>query len=426
VDAPTRFTRVTEFASGAQLSATPHQSPQAKCTLQGDAENDGGNPQAASISPRSSSSRSSRFSAASPTNESSAASPKLRVADLNGRPQAACSRSPPRGRKGRTSPHVPSELPIPKAATIYDKLADTFGLLVTDPAPFVAQYGKAALMACGHDLSHLPTHDNPAPSSGPSSSGMSTARTSAAGGHSMLHASNVAAMAQGDSAHVRGAPQSASSVSSQDHPAARRESWLWQSLGQRFSTTIHRLSNPHNAGGSQRGGQAGCPGGGGARSSSANTSPTCPATLSPRSHASHALHPVNTTIAPLQQAVSATFPVGAILDESASPKAGAAQPLSGTPTGNGGNATRTTHRIPSSVVYKRLCQHFRRPQTLGKKQRPEAVLTLHVSPPEWGVVDRIERKLDQQLGALEGLRERKRQCESTKKPRLNDNVQVWL
>jgi hypothetical protein len=61
---------------------------------------------------------------------------------------------------------------------------------------------------------------------------------------------------------------------------------------------------------------------------------------------------------------------------------------------------------------------------LSKKQAPEAVLTLNVSTSHWGVISKIERKVEQKLTVLETLQAQAQQCRAATQPRLSDNVQV--
>jgi hypothetical protein len=168
--------------AGAAGAVIPHLTPHVEAPLRSDpacAESDSNdadngeaareasnnNPLATDVSRESSwdSSHSPRMTRASGTTPECAPSPsslgvRSRTPSYTGTPGAA-------GGRARMSPAAPppeslSEPPSPASDTIYDKLANVFGLLAADPAPVVAQYGKAALMACGFDISQLPTHDS--------------------------------------------------------------------------------------------------------------------------------------------------------------------------------------------------------------------------------------------------------------------------
>ena len=297
----------------------------------------------------------------------------------------------------------------------------------------MARYGKLALLASGHDISHLPTHDAPPPPptsvAGASTQGVSSSSVP----YNTLHTVDPAMLPYNANGGARGPPTSASSVCSSDHPG-KREPWLWSSLHKRLSSTVNRLS--HTTGATRGGPQPPVQNPTRARSPAAHTSPTPPVLQSasgaapapPAAAAASNARKLATVITPVRPGGSPLSPRSAEATAHAGtgPSAGraAVPPQGGSPNGGMAAVGPRAVRLPSSVVYKRLCQHFRRPLKLSKKQRPEAELTLNLAPAHWGVVDRIERKLDQKLAALEALRGNARRCSHATQPRLSDSVQA--
>jgi hypothetical protein len=303
------------------------------------------------------------------------------------------------------SPESPVvEQPKESTETLYDRLAHALGLLSTDPSPTVAQHGKLALLASGFDISYLPT--NPEADSAPPStfSSVPFARLDAA---SLLRHS-INGQGRGSAA---GGPGSISSIGSSELQSARREPGIWSTLSRHFSSTVQRLSN-----------SSGAPRGGPQQHPTVWPTPPQPhfgsvhQPRSPVASASSSGHPPQTLTGPAAPAVGLTPIITPLRPGAAS---------------TGGLQEATTHAAgprlvqrPSSVIYKRMCQHFRQPMKLSKTQAPEAVLTLDVSPAHWGIISKIERKVEQKLAVLEALHARAQMCRAATQPRLSDNVQV--
>jgi hypothetical protein len=316
-------------------------------------------------------------------------------------------------------PESPFEEPK-EAETLYDKLAHVLGLLGTDPAPTVAQHGKLALLSSGFDISHLPSMEA---TSASVSSLNASPRMFSSIPVMPLDAASLSRHLINGQGRAAGGPGSISSVGSSDLQGSRREPGLWSSLQRRFSSTVHRLSSSGSA-----------PRGGPPQSQHPTVSPP-PSQLhfsnmqQPRSPAGGASP---TRLAPqYAMSVAAGAAPSRSLTRIITPlRPGAtsggvhAGPEPFTHATTGTAAASRPLRRPSSVVYKRLCQHFRRPMKLSKKQAPEAVLTLNVSTAHWGVISKIERKVEQKLSVLETLQAQAQQCRAATQPRLSDNVQV--
>jgi hypothetical protein len=78
--------------------------------------------------------------------------------------------------------------------------------------------------------------------------------------------------------------------------------------------------------------------------------------------------------------------------------------------------------LPGSLVYKRLIQQFQRPMNVADER--SALLALRPMNQEWGVIDKIESKAEQQLRAVESIHQCITECRAMRKPRMKEGVQV--
>lgn len=86
--------------------------------------------------------------------------------------------------------------------------------------------------------------------------------------------------------------------------------------------------------------------------------------------------------------------------------------------GTGGGASR----LPVSIVYKRLIHRFQRPMKVADERA--SILALRPVNHEWGVVDNIESRIEQQWRAVSSIKGCIAECNRMHKPRMQEAVVV--
>jgi hypothetical protein len=81
-------------------------------------------------------------------------------------------------------------------------------------------------------------------------------------------------------------------------------------------------------------------------------------------------------------------------------------------------------RLPVSLVYKRLIQRFQRPLKVADERA--AMLALRPMNHEWGVVDKIESRVKQQMRAVASIESCIAECRRMHKPRMQEGVVVRM